>query len=1054
MELKLRPGQQAMWELGEEINVEDHYDFARQMRRTEGIDLRLMGKKILWIVNKDTVKTYRSKTLLKRIEEEMCLRIGKKLTAGVVNRLCRGDGAEMMDAPLGWKTLREVNHSCYWKKIGPFKKEAECEKAMQETVDDAYRRGVRLHGESFAQIRHGARTEIRLAQDVKKDSALKQYYYIYCAAMHAREHVCDPLPQHYYETDEHLYEVVRENAPRRHYFDVEWLSSDPDDISPYETLLDAFREFMEGHESKLNYVYVTKGSRWKNDKTYKHSYHVIYRDLVLKDKDEHALFMNRFKGFLSTSTYAETLAELADYKLVTKRIYVYKYDGAVYTKNRLMRLPNQCKPGGTVPLMTDREKSSILTPITISLNISKKDCLKVKPLDEEERKLMKSEPYGLAPVHLAHKTEVLDVLREKMNITRKMVRTPSEGELCMNMTVASEDQELMEIEDDDFPKYSKWQDINLVEIRKEDFTKYLTVLGAIVEVFKVDEETMIEHMGHSKAEKGRIIYRYVVSTNKGRSLGGFHWKLMMKYGLVSENRVKDLLEKCMTSAVEDIPRLISKENSFGIRPEFTERKELCDETSVEIVTGDMGIGKTEKIMDSIESCPDGCTVLYIIGRVRLADELVTRLNKRASINATRLHTGEPVPDKKNVYVAVINSLEKYRELTPYFVVIDEQETTFSNLKMGTVDNEAVQELLMKFVKGSNLAKFCDAMMTMPSIIFAQAMARYVLEDDHCLQFTKLIREGVETKQRVICPLFNDIVSINLYNEKLTCYRPLAGNNGFIIRILHEVSRNHKIAIAVPTLQWADTLERLIPKEKKVTRIDGRTKKRKFQDLKATDVLIYTSAISAGHSIDIKNHFHCVFVVINAPVCGSDGRVVWKTPNLGEMSQMAGRVRYPKTPNVFVTIDGGFARKVGLVPKIPKYSVAQDEPFDLLTSGEFFLTGKLGVLTKEEFAIFVQRWFSKIAFPGSPIRNELLAEPYVISTITDNLGKLNHNLDQCNILKFCNSNHDYWALFEEKKRGKWQRKKLTYEEIMEFEEEGLKFIPCANREYVVALPTNL
>lgn len=1039
-----------MWELSEELIPGKHAEFARHMRRSEKIDLRTMKGKVLWLYNLDQTKEYRSRTILRRIEEESGIAIGTRIAPAMTRRLIAGHGDALIQTGNVDATPQERGVCC-WLKRGPFRKEADCTAAMEKESLQAHKRGKILFGELHCQRRHGARTEIRLAQDIMQNCAVKQYYYIICTAMHKRGHVCDPLPESYYEKDEHLYEVVRDSAARRHYFDIEWLAENEFQTGPFYTLLKAFKEFMDLPAEKTQKFFVTKGSRWKNEQSYKHSYHVIYRDIILPDKDQHALMMMRFKDFLSKSIYAEELAEVADsYKILTKRSYVYKYDGAVYTKNRLMRLPNQCKPGGTVPLIVDKDKTTIFEPITISVNAVLKDCIKPPEVTPEEGKMMRDSLYGLAPIHRVHKETILDPIREKLRLAVKEKNKKKESEFySSNLTKPSEDQNM----DCDtiYPQYSDWRDINLIELRKtRGYDAYIQFLGAIIDVFEVLREDIVEHMGHSKIEKAHRLYDYIKETNKDKELKGVHCRLLIKYGLISEHQAENLLKDYFYTAKDNIPSLIPKNNGFGVRPEFVERVQLCDDSSVEIVTGAMGVGKTEKIIDRISFCPEGSTVIYIVGRVRLADELVVRLNQRGMINASRFHYSEIMQDRINVFVAVINSLCKFEDLKPYFVVVDEQETTFSNLKMGNVDRQAAQNLIMRFVKESHQAKFCDAMMTMPSIVFAQAMARYVLEDDNALRFTKLIRENDEKRSRVICPLFNDIISINLYNEKMTYYRPAVGNNGFLIRFLFEMGMNHKVAVAVPTIHWANTIQKLVPLNKNVVRIDGKTKKKnRNKAMSSADVLIYTSAISAGHSIDIKNHFQCVFVVVNSPVIETQGnRVVWKTPDLGEVSQMAGRVRHPITPNVYLTVSGGFdGRKKPAYLHTSGYMVGNDIAFDLLTSGESFLTTKMGMLSKHEFAIFVQRWFARIAFPGSTIKDEMLTDPSVVNVLTDNLGKMNEVREEFEILNFCSKDERRAILFEER-GGKRYRKKVGKQTMNSFPD--LNFLACGEGQYVIMI----
>lgn len=104
-------------------------------------------------------------------------------------------------------------------------------------------------------------------------------------------------------------------------------------------------------------------------------------------------------------------------------------------------------------------------------------------------------------------------------------------------------------------------------------------------------------------------------------------------------------------------------------------------------------------------------------------------------------------------------------------------------------------------------------------------------------------------------------------------------------LLYELSKDKKIALAVPTKGWVRGMRELIPKEYNVLSITGVQKnERELEKMCNYDVLIYNSAISAGHSIDIKDHFDSVFLVVNSPT--PNGR--WVTARIDEMFQMAAR----------------------------------------------------------------------------------------------------------------------------------------------------------------------
>ena len=266
-----------------------------------------------------------------------------------------------------------------------------------------------------------------------------------------------------------------------------------------------------------------------------------------------------------------------------------------------------------------------------------------------------------------------------------------------------------------------------------------------------------------------------------------------------------------------------------------------------------------------------------------------------------------------------------------------------------------------------------------------------------------------------------MIFMSLYTEKLTSGigDKCLGNNGFLLRLLYCVSCGEKVAVAVPSKKWAELIENIMPVNKNVVRIDSSTTS--IQEVNLNDpeieVLIYTSKISAGHSIDIKNHYSSVFLVVS----GVDRKGVWHTPSVGEMIQMSARVRNPITPDIYVTVDSFHNTKRPL-DRIPEVSFKCGKMIhcDLFESGNNIFAQRLSLLTQREFFLLVLNWLTTKAYPGSDIEERILTEAMCNNIILDNLGKLAANTEKAKATSFIHG-HEAAHLFMNQKTLK--RKKV-------------------------------
>lgn len=136
----------------------------------------------------------------------------------------------------------------------------------------------------------------------------------------------------------------------------------------------------------------------------------------------------------------------------------------------------------------------------------------------------------------------------------------------------------------------------------------------------------------------------------------------------------------------------------------------------------MGVGKTHKIIEACKELPQKSMVYYIVGRIKLADELVDRMFKHG--DGKLFATRKPYcgfADKVNIRVIVINSLMKYEHEEMDYLIIDESETTFGNLGMDGTDKQ-IWDRLVTLYSQSKKTTLLDALPAMPFI--------YVFGCDH------------------------------------------------------------------------------------------------------------------------------------------------------------------------------------------------------------------------------------------------------------------------------------------------------------------------------------
>jgi hypothetical protein len=143
------------------------------------------------------------------------------------------------------------------------------------------------------------------------------------------------------------YELIPENTSCKLYMDIEWDDQGQDKGHvKIKWILDKLRKYSKAtinHDRMLE-IYVCCGSRQKDDKIFKNSYHVVCPTIVF-DRNHDGEMKNFMIGLCSGEDSSEW------YYLNAKREKKCYIDLGVYTKNRLIRLPGCCKKGSNVPLL-------------------------------------------------------------------------------------------------------------------------------------------------------------------------------------------------------------------------------------------------------------------------------------------------------------------------------------------------------------------------------------------------------------------------------------------------------------------------------------------------------------------------------------------------------------------------------------------------------------------------------------------------------------------------------------------------------------------------------
>ena len=856
-----------------------------------------------------------------------------------------------------------------------FRKEAICEAKGLDMLQ-------RIHNQFNSENNHQAKKDqglMRIALDVPETKASKRYFYVICEARHSRGHVCDLsrfIVDSLCSKDQSLYEVIRDR-PRRQYLDVEWISNENEGNGKLIALLTLYKKFNRENDNPANYkISIISGCRQKDSK-YKNSYHIVFENMFFRNKEEHASHMKHFRQWLveheklTGDNMVSEISHIANHKKYTKAVFVFSYDHAVYTTNRLMRLLGQSKiqvddagnkrstpfvkyvPGEPLPFEVVPEI------YTISVFNAKEYCdVKTK------EPLTMYNMWGLTRKHVAD-YDRHDKAYKQQSIRETFHDDPEKfGKKLFNV------QEEIPV---NFVRRKTWKDVNAKELRSHDYNDYLRFLTAVLATHSnITDDELIEWTEHS-SESRAVILMLSAKNSIRPELMGCYKKLMCQYGLLdhspipSANKALEVFFK--RDACNKYIRELKNESEYEEAPEFTvfSQEHILQHLSatyddITLLSGCMGSGKTYCVIEHIvNKMSKGSLVTYIVPRVSLAIEIASKFKGRENINVFRGQIAFPSPTQINIEIVVINSVTKLSDRHSDLVIIDELNTTLGNFKMDNFNTAATcTRLYSKILDKRSNVIIMEAMYSLNAINFVRAIN---MEQGEGIE--KPI--PVEFRLKKIQAIGLNFDQINLRRTiievEYDMYDLEYRRNGFITNMMHEVIYcNNNIAIACGNKKTATKLKHILESENKTVMLCAFGRKYDLNKVGKYNVFIYTSCVTAGISIDIKNHFDSVFVMF--PSLGADGE--WKSPPIDHMMQMTGRVRNPITNKMYVCVEP----RLGKVKDIKPFKwLTNNIPIDVHQGQEYTFRSLVHDMTALEYHTLVVLWLKEYAYPGSSVAQQ-------------------------------------------------------------------------------------
>ena len=965
-----------------------------------------------------------------------------------------------------------------------------------------------------------------IAED--RDKGSKCYTSYYCVARHRdvaeKAFKCSLTPTLYKELtvwNTGKYEVIQSHHSRRHYLDIEWLTKDESTGPDYLSLmLKMARQFFAGIPGNpCRRIYVTTGSRFINIddpkmKMYKHSYHIIFPDLVFQGLADQKLVDRHFRAFLAHKARfendqdVESLALIATHhKRETLAAIGWVYDHKVYTSNRLMRMENQskvtsdgqrAKPMEVVKAHRDLQEHHVFVQDGVMINV-RGECKKKKisgytAPNGYDGEMMMNNTMMLAGKHVRY-WEQLHSAKEEMAFQKYLSRkrkqcaneksnndaehkqlskkrkTMLQSDTWQNENIRQRYQQkqawnfskttkeskdrikVMRAINPFFPHvYSSYKDIDAASLRMYDFVQhYLNLIQALIAVFGVEEDDIVEWANRSNVAAARRDYRWarerVAAERKtsDKNVSGWYYKILTTYGLVREREQKyehigkqrwqwfigeesNGWEKdIIMNSKQCVDNILQLHESAMKRDKHKDRKRLPGGTVLGgcetfcFLKGVMGGGKTETILSALRRVEVGETVALVVGRIEMVNELVERANDmyKGAVNVLHYQDVLTASEKRvegaknampwlgtlppnlvlndtsefktpeelehieqseiltvdpssfdvfktekfrlNLLITCVNSLHRFRTHRFDMIVVDEFETAIGNLTLNMSDVGYVFEAM----KAAATVVLCDAMFTAPSYKLprrlmkasnkerkrmlkeSQMMDTVVVMDRNVVNQDKWTDVQITTMRLEVPLNKRGIFTRVTYLKNDTVHMHSSGTSseanmkatGFIARLIHAVrDLNQRVVITVPTRIWAEKIAGImrVVKNEQTNGNSGiavgvvTSKARKPADMslinyaRQFDVFIYTSVISAGHSLWCDGWFHATYALLMMP--NRDGQSF--VPPVSEQVQMTGRVRDNSSGDLFFTILAGLRNRERLeddnktCEKVACQSVAQ------------------------------------------------------------------------------------------------------------------------------------
>ena len=422
------------------------------------------------------------------------------------------------------------------------------------------------------------------------------------------------------------------------------------------------------------------------------------------------------------------------------------------------------------------------------------------------------------------------------------------------------------------------------------------------------------------------------------------------------------------------------------------------------IRGPMGSGKTHMILDTIKSAGYR-RVLFVVGRMLLVDEIVKRAEYVCGAKVSVYSYKDPVFSMKimeskttedeeeetddesqrgmgeirtSLFVTCINSCATLPVNIPFdMVVVDEAETTIQNLYSIKLMGDRGGEISAAFTRVCTMT---------PLLITIDAEHSDALANNMYTIYVKRQngQEDTDVPRIVRLTLATDKEAI--YKEAIVCTPRLwpfykdpsakkEASRTISFSILHRVlEMGEKVCVSVPYKYIAEQLRELLT----TCRPDGKVPLVVLvtgseplppgtlcsQIARGCDVMIYTSCISAGHSIDIGDHFDAMYTLFAFDMGGGAPS---SCCSLTEQVQMTARLRRCRTRKLFYSL---FTVRKKCTPKNeskPQSTASPSSEFDqhykaLRTNKETLQRG-----TPADVYAYVKKCLQR-AYPGVSIKN--------------------------------------------------------------------------------------